>query len=206
MHWRVCSQSVAAHGICLMVIVAAGALAGPAHAQQQLNVGSAVDQSYPQWARPYLFSGLNAGSSFANGSNQQAYTTRLGSGIVGLSVNSYSRDDGAGAAGNYLAPSPVSAMAQRQDWFGSSFASPAWRTSVAGTYKTDQNSPFYTTASFGVAGYKPNLSGLSGLTGFTAGNEATGLTASAGVGVQVTPNITIEGGFTFTQGPPSAFR
>ena len=203
MPWKICARSIANGGTGLLAL----ALLAPVHAQQQLNVGSAVDPSYPQWAAPYLFSGFNAGSGIAAASNQQLYTAKLGSGIVGLSVNSYSRDDGAGGiAGNYLAPSPMSSMAQRQDWFGSSFANPAWRTSVAGTYKTDQNSPFYTTASFGVAGYKPNFSGLSGLSGFSAGNEATGLTASAGGGVQVTPNITIEGGFTFTQGPPTAFR
>jgi opacity protein-like surface antigen len=205
MQGNVCSRSIADGGICVLTIVAALGLIAPAHAQQQLNVaaGSAADQSYPQWARPYLFSGF--GSGLAAASSQQAYTGKFGSGMLGLSVNSYSRDEDAGAASSYLAPSLVSSMAQRQDWYGSSFANPAWRTSVVGTYKTEPNSPFYTTASFGVAGYKPNLSGL-GLTNFTTGNEATGMTASAGVGVQVTPNITIEGGFTFTQGPPSGFR
>jgi hypothetical protein len=195
-------------GICLMVTAAAGALIEPAHAQaQQLDgfaMGRAVDESYPQWARPYLSSGFNAGSNIAGGSNRLAYTARFGSGIVGIFLESNGRDEGAGASGLLFGP-PTSL---RQEWFGANLGNPAWRTSIFGSYKSEPSAALinglYTTASFGVI--RTNPPGFSGLTNFSAGNDAVGLTASAGLGLQLTPQISVEGGFTWTQVPGSAFR
>lgn len=208
MHWRLCSGSIAIGGICLIAAMATGALVEPAHAQaQQVNgllTSRAADESYPQWATPYLFSGLNAGS----GNNQQAYTTKFGSGVVGIYSNV--RDDGAGASGtfNNLFGRFDPPTSLRQDWFGTNLGNPAWRTSVFGSYKSEPGlfNGLYTTASFGVAGIRTNPAGFSGLTNFSGSNDVVGLTAGAGVGLQLTPNITVEGGFTFTQVPGSAFR
>ena len=47
--------------------------------------------------------------------------------------------------------------------------------------------------------FKASPAGLPGLTNFTAGNDTTAMTVSAGVGYQISPNITIEGSVGFTQ-------
>ena len=207
MHWGLCSRSIAIGGICLMATVATAALVEPAHAQQMQQVDGirAADEIYPLWAKPYLSPGFNAGSYTAS---QQVYTTKFGAGTVGLFVQSDGRDAGAGmsgSSGNFLGPLFGGPTSLRQDWVGASLANPAWRTSVFGSYKSEANAGLYTTASFGLAGIRTNPSGFSGLTNFS-GNDAVGLTASAGVGVQLTPQISIEGGFTWTQVPASTFR
>jgi hypothetical protein len=191
-----------------MVTVATGTLVEPAHAQQMQQVDGvrAADEIYPLWARPYLSPGFNAGSYTAN---QLTYTTKLGAGTVGLFLQSDGRDGGAGVSGtsgNLLGPLFGGPTSLRQDWVGASLANPAWRTSVFGSYKSEANAGLYTTASFGLASIRTNPSGFSGLTNFSTGNDAVGLTASAGVGVQLTPQISIEGGFTWTQAPASSFR
>lgn len=189
---------------------ATGALIEPAHAQAQQVDGSAI--SYPQWARPYISSGFNAGSNFA-GSNQPAYTAKLGSGTVGIFVESSGRDDGAGTSGisgNLFGPQFGFPTSLRQDWSGVSLGNPSWRTSIFGSYKSEPNAALlnglYTTASFGVTSFRTNPPGFSGLTNFSAGNDVARLTAGAGVGLQLTPQISVEGGFTFTQGPASTLR
>ena len=63
----------------------------------------------------------------------------------------------------------------------------------------------YTTASFGLTDFRTNLPGLSGLTNFS-GNDLVGVTASAGVGFQLTPNISVEGSVSWSQMPSSTFR
>ena len=201
-----------------MAAVGTGALIEPANAQaQQVDGftigGRAVDEFYPQWAKPYISSGFNAGPNIATGSNQLAYTAKFGSGIVGIFVESNVRDDGArasGTAGNFFGPLSGSPTPLRQDWFGVNLGNPAWRTSIFGSYKSEPGAALfnglYTTASFGVAGIRTNPSGVAGLTNFSAGNDVVGLTASAGLGLQLTPQISVEGSFTWTQVPTSTFR
>lgn len=78
-----------------------------------------------------------------------------------------------------------------------------------GSYKSEPSALFnglYTTASFGAVTVRPNPLGISGMTGFAGGNDVTGLTASAGIGLQLTPQITIEGSVGLTQMPASGFR
>ena len=207
MHWRFGSRLLAIGGISLTVVLAAGALIERADAQmQQLNEGfNAFD---PQWAlgNPFMSSGFGLGSNIAVGINQQAYTARLGSGTVGLSVESY----GANAtAGNFLGPALAFPTSQRQDWF-SNLGNPASFTSVVGSYKSAPDAALfdglYTTASFGITSISTNPTGFSGLPNFTAGNDAVGFSAKAGLGLQLTPQITIEGSVGVTQMPTSAFR
>ena len=85
---------------------------------------------------------------------------------------------------------------------------PAWRTSVFGSYKSDVNgglfNGLYTTASFGLTDFKANLPGFSGLN--FSGNDLAGVTASAGVGFQLTPNISVEGSVSWSQMPSATFR
>jgi hypothetical protein len=204
MQRRFCSRSIAIGGIFLIVTLATGALMERAHAQAQPLIGfNALD---PQWAfaRPYMSSGWNAG-------NQPAYTATFGSGTVGLFVQSNVRD-GAGASGissNLFGPLLFSPTSQRQDWFAN-LGSPDWRTSIFGSYKSAPDTALfnglYTTASFGVAAIRTNPLGFSGLPNFSAGNDVVGLTASAGLGLQLTPQITIEGSFSWSQVPSSTFR
>ena len=213
MHRGFCSRSIAIGGVCLLVTMA-GALIEPADAQaQQLNgfaTGSSADEFYPLWAKPYMSSGFNAGSNIANGSSQPLYIARFGSGVAGIFLQSNGRDDGAGASGtfgNFSGPLFASPTTLRQDLFGVNLGNPAWRTSIFGSYKSDATlfNGLYATASFGVAGIRTNPSGFSGLTNFSAGNDVR-LTVGAGLGLQLTPQITIEGSFSWTQMPPSTFR
>jgi hypothetical protein len=208
MHWRSCSRSIGVGGICLAAL-ATGRLAEPANAQamQQVNgsqasgsAASGFNALDPQWAfaSPFMSSGFGVGS-IAGGINQQAYITKFGSGTAGLFVESNARD-----SGNFFgAPTGL-----RQDWF-STLGDPVSRTSIFGSYKsapaTGLFDGLYTTASFGVTSLSMNPSGFSGLPGFS-GNDVTAVTARAGVGLQLTPQISIEGSIGFTQGPNSTFR
>lgn len=207
MHWRFFARSVAIGG-CLTVTLATGALTGRAQAQA---MSSAFNPYDPQWAftRPDMPFGFNNG---ATGGTQPLYTAPFASGMVGLSVQSSAPDTGAraiGSTGNFFDPLPFGPTLPRQDWF-SSLGDPAWRTSFVGSYKSNPNSGLfdglYTTASFGVTSFQTSTPGLPGLTNFTAGNNATGMTASAGVGFQITPQINIEGSVSFSQMPASNFR
>ena len=146
------------------------------------------------------------------GIDRQAYTMKLGSGTLGLFSASNTQDYGAraiGSSGNFFDPLPFSPVAQPGAWF-SSLGDSAWRSSFAGSYKSNPNDALfnglYTTASFGVTSFKTSPAGLPGLTNFTTGNDAIALTATAGVGVQITPQISIEGSVGFTQMPGSNFR
>jgi hypothetical protein len=214
MHWRSCSRSIGVGGICLAALVT-GRLTEPANAQamQQVNSsqasGSQASGSQasgfnaldPQWAlaSPFMSSGFGVGS-IAGGTNQQAaYATKFGSGTVGLFVES-----NAGNAGSFSgAPTAL-----RQDWF-STLGDPVSRTSMFGSYKSAPSTGLfdglYTTASFGVTSLSMNPSGFSGLPGFS-GNDVTAVTARAGVGLQLTPQISIEGSVGFTQRSNSTFR
>jgi hypothetical protein len=203
MQWRSFSRSIAIGGICLMVTLATSALVAPTHAQAQAVTG--FNPFDPQWAlaSSYTPFGFNAGSNMAPGTNQQGYTAKLGSGTVGLFV-------GSGAiSGNPFGAQFVSPTSERQDWFTNA-GDPAWRTSVVGSYKSNPNAALlgglYATASFGVTSITTNPSGLPGLTNFYAGNDAVGVTATAGLGLQLTPEISIEGSFGYTQVPASTFR
>ena len=201
MQWRFCSRSIAVGSICLMATLATLALAAPARAQAQPVTGfSPFD---PQWAlaSPYTSFGFNSGANPAFGTSQQAYTAKLGSGTVGLFVES------GGISGNFFGPQFASPTSAQQDWF-TNLGDPAWRTSVVGSYKSNAAllGGLYTTASFGVTSIRTNPSGLPGLTNFYAGNDAVGVTASAGLGLQLTPQISVEGSFGFTQMPASTFR
>jgi hypothetical protein len=219
MHWRSCSRSIGVGGICLAAL-ATGRLAEPANAQamQQVNgsqaSGSQASGSQasgfnaldPQWAfaNPFISSGFGAGSSMATAINQQATTAPLGSGAMGLFVASNA--GGANGISNSLfGPLQTS---QRQDWFAN-LANPASFTSVVGSYKSAPDAALnglYTTASFGVTTFRANPLGYSGLPNFSAGNDVSAFSARAGVGLQLTPQISIEGSVGFTQGPASTFR
>jgi len=164
----------------------------------------------PQWAlaMPFGF----AASSMTPGIDRQAFTMKLGSGTLGLYSASNNPDFGAhaiGSSGNFFDPLPFSQVTQRGAWF-SSLGDSAWRSSVVGSYKSNPNDALfnglYTTASFGVTSFKTSPAGLPGLTNFTPGNDATAMTATAGVGYQITPQISIEGSVGFTQMPGSNFR
>jgi hypothetical protein len=214
MHWGFCSRSIAIGGICLIATVATGALIEPARAQAQqadgFGLGGTANEFYPLWAKPYLFSGFNAGANGAIGSNQTAYTTKIGSGTVGLFLES-NRNDGAwssGSSGNFFGSSFDSSTSLRQDWFA--LGNSVSRTSMFGSYKSEPNTALfnglYTTASFGVTSISANPPGLPGLTNFSPGNGVVGMTASAGLGLKLTPQITIEGSVGFTQLSPSGFR
>jgi hypothetical protein len=206
MQWRLRARSIAIGGIFLTVTLATGALTERANAQAQQTSGFSEFDS--RWA---LASGLNAGSNFA-GSSQQLYTAPFGSGTAGLSVESIGRDGGAGVSGiSGSAFSPLLAFptSQRQDWF-SNLANPDWKTSIVGTYRSGPETGLfngvYTTASFGMAGVRTNPLAFSGLPNYSAGNDAVAFTARAGLGIQLTPQISVEGSFGFTQMPASTFR
>jgi hypothetical protein len=231
MHWRSRSRTVAIGGICLLAVPTTGARV---YAQAMQVVGSSPSASGaagsnftgsnstasnangfnpydPQWALATPF-GFSAVSNLAPGMSQQAYTTKLGSGTVGLFAATNTQDYGAraiGSTGNFFDPLPFSPIAQRGDWF-SNLGNSAWRSSFVGSYKSNPNDALldglYTTANFGVTSFKTGPAGLPGLTNFTAGNDATAVTATAGVGFQITPQISIEGSFSYTQMPPSTFR
>ncbi len=173
---------------------------------QQLNLSNEL---YPQWliGNPYIANGFVAGSNFATGVSQQSYMTKLGSGVVGLFVES---NDGArtnGIPGSFFGASSAFPTSPRENWF-SNLGNPAWRTSVFGSYKSDVNAGLfnglYTTASFGLTDFKTNLPGFSGLN--FSGNDLVGVTASAGVGFQLTPNISVEGSVSWSQMPSATFR
>lgn len=210
MHWRFRTRSVAI-GACLTASLIAALPVGALVEQAQAQAMSSGFNPYdPQWAfaRPDMPLGFNAGTT-AN--SQPLYTAPFASGIVGLSVQSNTPDNGAraiGSTGNFFDPLPFSTLPS-QSWF-SSLGDPAWRTSFVGSYKSNPNSGLfdglYTTASFGVTSFQASPPGLPGLSNFTAGNNATGVTASAGLGFQLTPQINIEGSVSFTQVPASNFR
>jgi hypothetical protein len=209
MQWRFCSRSMAIGGSCLILISAAGAQVEPAHAQAQPFSG--FSESYPQWlvANPYVATGFIAGPNFATAVNQQAYTAKWGSGTVGLFAESSGAGGAGGFSSNFFGSSSAFPTSLREDWF-SSLGNPAWRTSVFGSYKSDLNAGLfnglYTTASFGITDFKTNLPGFSGLTNFSAGNDAVAVTTSAGIGLQLTPQISVEGSVSWTQLPSSTFR
>lgn len=203
MRWRFRSRSFAVGDIFVMASFAAAALVEPAKAQAPLfNDFNAFDQ---QWtlARPFAAWGLNADFG-AVGINRQAYTTPFGSGTVGLFVESNTAGAG-GAYANLLGPLPAFPTSQGQDWFAG-LGSPQWRTSVFGGYKSDPAlfNGLYTTASFGVTDFRSNALGFSGLPNLPG--DAVAVTARAGVGLQITPQITIEGSVGFTQLQTSPFR
>jgi hypothetical protein len=222
MHGRSRSRTLAIGGICLVVTLATGERV---HAQAMQVIGSnpaasngtgsspAASNSNgfnpydPQWALATPF-----GFSAAPGISQQAYTTKLGSGTVGLFAATNTQDYDAraiGSTGNFFDPLPFSPIVQRDNWF-TGLGDPAWRSSFVGSYKSNPSDAvlngLYTTASFGVTNFKTGPAGLPGLTNFTAGNDAVAVTATAGVGLQITPQISIEGSFGYTQMPASGFR
>jgi hypothetical protein len=205
MHWGFCARSVAIGSVCLITTMATGALVKPADAQEQQASGfNAYD---PRWAlvTPYMFSGFNTGLNMADGINQQAYTAKWGSGTVGLFVASNAGSDG-NISSNFFGASPAFPTS-RQDWF-TSLGDSTWRTSVVGSYKSVPDtalSGLYTTASFGVTSFKTNPN-FTGLTNFSGGNDGAAFSASAGVGLQLTPQISIEGSVGWTQAPSGTFR
>jgi hypothetical protein len=207
MPWGFGSRSIGIGGICLMAALVAGALVEPAAVQAQQSDGfgmwGTANGFYPLWAKPYVFSGFD-GSSLGTGSNQ--YTTKLGSGTVGMFVQSYGQGSGGSATAGYFGPLLGSPTSLREDWFAA--GNPAWGTSIVGSYRSEPNaalSGLYTTASFGLTSIRTNPLGLPGVTNFSSGNEAIRMTASAGVGLKLTPNITVEGSVSFTQMQPSSF-
>lgn len=221
MHWKSRSRIIAIGGICLAAVVATGTCA---HAQAMQAVGptgssanasasnaAGFDPYDPQWTLATPF-GFNSASGTAAGIDRQAYTTKFGSGTVGLFAASNTQDYGAramGSTGNFFDPLPFSPIVPRGDWFGV-LGDSAWRSSFVGTYKSNPNeglfNGLYTTASFGATSFKTSPPGLPGLTNFTSGNDATALTATAGIGIQITPQISIEGSVGFTQMQGSNFR
>jgi hypothetical protein len=221
MHFRPGSRTIAFGGICLMATLATGA---QVHAQAMQGSNSTSSNAPPansnasgfnpydsQWALTAPF-GFNAASSMIPGVERQAYTMKLNSGTVGLFAATNTQDYGAraiGSSGNFFDPLPFSSVGQPGAWF-SSLGDSSWRSSFAGSYKSNPNDALlnglYTTASFGVTSFRTSPAGLPGLTNFTPGNDAVALTATAGVGVQITPQISIEGSVGFTQRQGSNFR
>jgi hypothetical protein len=216
-------RSIAIGGACVILALATSAAIKPAHAQamQQVSVpqgaGSQAGNSQagyaqgsgaqasgfnaldPQWAfaNPFMASRFGFGP-MATSVSQEAYATKFGSGTVGLFVES-----NAPSSSNYFG----GLAAAQRDWF-SGLGDPAQRTSMFGSYKSDPRAGMfdglYTTASFGVTNFKTNPS-LPGLN-FAGNNDLTAVTASVGAGLQLTPNITIEGSIGFTQMQNSNFR
>jgi hypothetical protein len=199
MHWRFSARSVVIGSLYLSVIVATGVRVEPARAQAMQQVGG-FDAYDPQWAQASssMSSGF-AGFNDVSGNYRPAYMAKLKSGgTVGLYVSSSdSMTGGFGPTGNLFgslaSPSPL-----QPNWFtglGSGLSS----SSVVGSYKSDPAmfNGLYSTASFGVTNISANPSGFSGLPGFTT--DATAVTARAGVGLQLTPQISIEGSVGFTQ-------
>jgi hypothetical protein len=191
---------------CLIVALTTGRSIKPANAQamQQVSApqgagsqaGNAQPSGFnaldPQWtfANPFMSSRFGFGPI----TSQQVYATKLDSGMAGLFVESN-------------APNSSNFFAAQQDWF-SGLNDPARRTSMFGSYKSDPRAGMfdglYTTASFGVTNFKTNPS-LPGMN-FAGNNDLTAVTASVGAGLQLTPNITIEGSIGFTQMQNSNFR
>lgn len=218
MQWRSGSRPMAIGGACVMFMLATSGLIAPANAQamQQVNgpqgtasqgaasqgtvsQASGFNALDPQWAfaNPFMSSRFGLGP-LATGVSQQAYATKFGSGTVGLFVESNAPN-----SSNFFGALPVS----QQDWF-TGLGDPAWRTSMFGSYKSDPKTGLfdglYTTASFGVTNFKTNPS-FPGLN-FSGNNDLTAVTASVGAGLQLTPQISIEGSVSFTQMPNSNFR
>jgi hypothetical protein len=214
-------KRLAIGGICLLAMTASvhaqamRAVDAPNSDAGSSNGGASNTAAFnpydPQWALGMPF-GFSA-SSMTPGIDRQALTMKLGSGTLGLYSASNNPDYGAhaiGSSGNFFDPLPFSTISPRGAWF-SSLDNSAWRSSVVGSYKSNPNdallSGLYTTASFGVTSFKTGPAGLPGLTNFTnPGNDATAVTATAGVGYQITPQITIEGSVGFTQMQGSNFR
>jgi hypothetical protein len=213
MQWRSSSRLIAISGACVMFALATSGSIKPANAQamQQVNgppatasqandsVASGFNALDPQWAfaNPFTASRFGLGP-MATGVSQQAYATKFDSGTVGLFVES-----NAPSPSNYFGGLAVA----QQDWF-TGLGDPAWRTSMFGSYKSDPRAGMfdglYTTASFGVTNFKTNPS-FPGMN-FTGNNDLTAVTASVGAGLQLTPNISIEGSIGFTQMQNSNFR
>jgi hypothetical protein len=210
MQWRSSSRSMAIGGACIMFALATSVSIEPANAQamQQVNgppatasqsndsQASGFNALDPQWAfaNPFMASRFGLGP-MATGVSQQAYATKFDSGTVGLFVES-----NAPSSSHFFG-------ASQQEWF-SGLGDPAWRTSMFGSYKSDPRAGMfdglYTTASFGVTNFKTNPS-LPGMN-FAGSNDLTAVTVSVGAGLQLTPNITIEGSIGFTQMQNSNFR
>ena len=190
-------RSMAIGGLVLAAVATSARIA-PVEAQAMQQVGG-FDAYDPQWAQASssMASGF-AGFNDMSGIYQPAYQAKLSSGgTVGLYVSSSDNwTGGFGPSSNLfgaLAPSPL-----QPNWFtgiGSGFSG----SSMVGSYKSDPAmfNGLYATASFGVTNISANPSGFSGLPGFTT--DATAVTARAGVGLQITPNISIEGSVGFTQ-------
>jgi hypothetical protein len=217
MHLTARSRIIALGGICLMAL-----LATRAPAQAQAMQGSSAPGSNappansnasgfnpydPQWSLAAPF-----GFNTAPGVDRHISTMKIGSGTLGLFSASNTQDYGAraiGSSGHFFDPLPFSSIAPSGAWF-SSLGDSAWRSSFVGSYKSNPNDALlnglYTTASFGVTSFKTGPAGLPGLTNFTTGNDATALTATAGVGYQITPQLSIEGSVGFTQMQGSNFR
>jgi hypothetical protein len=192
-------RSIAIGGLLLTVALATGARIAPGHAQamQQVEGFNAYD---PQWAQAgsSMYSGF-AGLNDASGIYQPAYQAKLSSGgTVGVYVSSSDHITGGFGLSNNLFGSLASPLPMQSNWFtglGSGFSG----SSVVGSYKSDpaMYNGLYTTASFGMTNISANPSGFSGLPGFTT--DATAVTARAGLGLQITPQISIEGSVGFTQ-------
>ena len=193
------ARSIAIGGLCLAGTLATGARVVPAHAQAMQQVGG-FNEYDPQWAQASssMYSGF-AGFNDVSGIYQPAYQAKLSSGgTVGLYVSSSDSLTGGFGLSNNLFGALAFPLAMQSNWFtglGSGFSG----SSVVGSYKSDPTmfNGLYTTASFGVTNISANPSGFSGLPGFTT--EATAVTARAGVGLQLTPQISIEGSVGFTQ-------
>jgi hypothetical protein len=207
MQLRFCARSIAIGGIFLTATLATCALVEPANAQAQQSNGINEFDSRWGFATPFTSAGLNADSNIA-GISRQAFTAPLGSGTVGLLVES-NRDNGAGASSNLFGSMLASPLPQRQGWFAN-LANPDWRTSVFASYHsapiTGLFNGLYTTASFGLTSISATPPAFSGLPNFTSGNDVVGMTARAGVGLQLTPSVTVEGSVSWTQVPNSTFR
>jgi hypothetical protein len=201
MHWRVCARSMAVGVICLMATLVAGASVAPAQAQA-MSVFNPYD---PQWAAvssPYSFLGFDAGSNLTPGTSQQVFSTKVSSGTVGLFVES------GAVSGNLFGSQFMSPTFGPYGFSG--LADSTWKSSIVGSYKSNLGiasvDGLYTTARLGITSFSTTPVGPPGLTSLFGNTNATGVTASAGVGLQLTPQITIEGSVGFTQGPVSPFR
>jgi hypothetical protein len=185
MNWRPRSRTLALGGIGLMAMLATGT---PVHVQAMdltgsgsnappansnaANSNSAGFNPYdPQWALAAPF-GFNAAAGMTPGIDRQAFTTKFGSGTIGLFAATNTQDYGAraiGSSGNFFDPLPFSNIARPGAWF-SSLGDSSWRSSFAGSYKSNANNALlnglYTTASFGVTSFK---------TGPAPGSRASGI-------------------------------
>lgn len=195
-------------GLCAMLTWAASTVVGPAHAQAMQVSG--FNEFDPQWAlaSSHMSSGFNADYGMAAGLNQQAYTAKLGSGTVGIFFESGSGAGTFGGSGGPFGSPLFSPTRYGQNWFAQ-VGNPVWSTSTF-SYKSDPNTALvnglYTTASFGVTSFKTDPAGFSGLPSFSDANGVAAMTARAGLGLQLTPQISIEGSVGWTQTQGSAFR